>query len=365
MGGADMSDGTWVGLDVHARSVVAGLIDEASGECRTVSAPAVIEELVGWLSGLPAPVRVAYEAGPTGYGLARALEVAKIGCLVCAPSLIARAPGERVKNDRTDAERLARLLRRGELTAVRVPTAGEEALRDLCRARDDARADLMRARHRLSKFLLRHGRIYPKGKAWTTPHAEWVRIQRFAEPASEEAFRHYWAQVLQSTERRQRLDEQIAEAATGPELAAIVGRLCALRGVGAITAVGLCSEVGDWRRFSGRSIGSWVGLTPTEAQSGERRARGPISRRGSRHARWLLVESAWHHRRPLRPSRDLIRRRETQRAEVIQRAERAERRLHRRWRHLEGRRGMRATIVAAAIARELAGHLWSLAVMDD
>ncbi len=248
---------------------------------------------------------------------------------------------------------------------MRVPSPAEEAVRDVVRARDDARADLMRARHRLSKFLLRHGRIYPKGRSWTRPHAAWVRIQRFAEPGAETAFCHYWAQVLAAGERRAALDEQIAELAGSPPLAAVVGRLRCMRGVGEVTAVGLCAEIGDWHRLSGRTIGSWVGLTPLESQSGEHHGRGRISRRGSQHARWLLVESAWHHRRPLRPSPELERRRSGQRPEVIARAKAAERRLHRRWRHLEGRRGMRRTIVAAAIARELAGHLWALAVMDE
>jgi transposase len=360
-----MGDGTWAGLDVHARSVVAGLIDEESGEVRVQAVPHRQDDLVSWLGALPGPVRTTYEAGPTGFGLARALEQAGIACLVAAPGKIPRAPGERVKSDRHDAERLARLLRLGELTAVRVPSPKEEAVRDLVRARDDARRDLMRARHRLSKFLLRHGRIYPKGKAWTGRHAEWVRAQRFGEPAAEAAFSHYWGQVLAGTERRDRIDELITEIAGSDPYRSVVGRLRCMRGIGEVSALSLCAEIGDWHRLSGRTIGSWLGLTPTESQTGERHARGPISRRGSALARWLLVESAWHHRRPLRPSPELECRRAGQPVEAIERARRAERRLHRRWRHLEGRRGMRSTVVATAIARELSGHLWSLAVMDD
>jgi transposase len=154
-----MAEGTWVGLDVHARSVVAGVLDAGSGELRTLRAPVGSAEAVAWLTGLPSPVRVAYEAGPTGYGLARACAAAGIVCTVAAPSKIARAAGDRVKTDRRDAERLARLLRLGELVAVRVPDPVEEAARDLVRAREDARGDLMRARHRLSKLLLRHGLV--------------------------------------------------------------------------------------------------------------------------------------------------------------------------------------------------------------
>jgi transposase len=240
-----MGDGTWVGLDVHARSVVAGLIDEASGEVRVQAVPHRQDELVSWLGALPGPVRATYEAGPTGFGLARALEAAGISCMVAAPSKIARPPGERVKSDRGDAERLARLLRLGELSPVRVPAHHEEAARDLVRARDDARMDLMRARHRLSKFLLRHGRIYPSGKAWTVRHAEWLARQVFAEAASEASFRHYWAQVITLSERRDALDAEIRALASHPDFVAIVGRLSCLRGVGVVTALGLCAEVGD------------------------------------------------------------------------------------------------------------------------
>jgi transposase len=156
-----MTEGTWVGLDVHARKVVAGVLDAATGELKTVRVPAAPAETTEWLARLPAPVRVAYEAGPTGYGLARACAVAGIGCTVAAPSKIPRAAGDKVKTDRRDAERLARLLRLGELVAVRVPEPHEEQARDLVRAREDARGELMRARHRLSKLLLRHGRVPP------------------------------------------------------------------------------------------------------------------------------------------------------------------------------------------------------------
>jgi transposase len=173
-----MSEGTWVGLDVHARKVVAGVLDAGSGELGTLRVPPGSEEIVAWLAGFPGPVRVAYEAGPTGYGLARACAAAGIACTVAAPSKIPRASGDKVKTDRRDAERLARLLRLGELVPVRVPEPHEEAARDLVRAREDARGDLMRARHRLSKLLLRHGLVYD-ATAWTLAHDGWLRRQRF------------------------------------------------------------------------------------------------------------------------------------------------------------------------------------------
>lgn len=358
-----MGEGTTVGLDVHARSVQAFLVDEASGEVAARRAPHRTEELVTWMAALAAPVRSAYEAGPTGFGLARALRGAGIQCLVAAPSRIPRAPGERVKNDRRDAERLARLLRAGELVGVDVPSPAGEAARDLVRAREDARADLMRARHRLSKMLLRHGRVYDQ-RAWTHAHDAWLRRQQLPEPASQAAVVDYYDAVVQARLRRDRLDVAIAELAERPDLAPVVSRLVCLRGVSTLTAVGLAAEIGDWRRLRGATIGAYLGLTPAESQSGARHTRGPITKAGNGHARRLLVEAAWHQRRPPRRSLALERRREGAPPAVRARAEAAGVRLHRRWMHLQ-QRGLRPTIIAVAVARELAGWCWSLAVMDD
>jgi transposase len=360
-----MGNGTFVGLDVHARSVVAGLIDEDTGEVRVRRAPHRTDELVGWLGGLAGPVRVAYEAGPSGFGLARACETAGIDCLVAAPSLIARSPaGRGRKSDVTDAEQLARLLRRGELTGVRVPDPLDEAARDLVRAREDARADLMRARHRLSKLLLRHGLVYEAGRAWTARHEAWLRRQALAHPGARAAFEDYYGAVVHTQLRRDELDRRIHELAATTRFAPAVGRLSCLRGVSTLTAFALCVEIGDFHRLTGATIGAYLGLVPSESQSGARHARGPITKAGNCHARRLLVEAAWHHRRPVRASAVIARRRAGQRPEVAARAEQAGLRLHRRWAHLEGRRGLRSTVVATAVARELAGWCWSLAVME-
>jgi transposase len=360
-----MGEGTFVGLDVHARSVVAGLIDEDTGELRVLGAPHRTDELVGWLGALARPVRIAYEAGPTGFGLARAARAAGISCLVAAPSLIARSPVARGrKSDGADAENLVRLLRRGELTPVWVPEPADEAARDLVRAREDARADLMRARHRLSKLLLRHGRVYEEGRAWTIRHGAWLARQRLDHRGARAAFDDYHSAALAAGLRRDRLDEQITEMAAEPRFAPAVGRLCCLRGVSTLTAFALCVEVGDWQRLSGASIGAYLGLVPSESQSGARHVRGPITKAGNSHARRLLVEAAWHHRRPPRPSAAVERRRAGQHPQVRARAEAASARLHRRWVHLERRRGLRSTLVATAVARELAGWCWSLAVME-
>jgi transposase len=356
-----LAEGTWVGLDVHARKSVAGVLDAASGEVRSVRAPTLPVETVEWLLRFPAPVRVADEAGPTGYGLARACSAAGIACTVAAPSRIQRAPADRVKTDRRDAERLARLLRLGELVAVRVPSPHEEAARDLVRAREDARGELMRARHRLSKLLLRYGLVYAAA-AWTLAHDAWLRRRRFASRPLALAFDESYAAVLQAKTRRDALDQAIAELAAEPPFVEIVGRLCCLRGVSTLTALALTVELGDWQRFQPQSLGPFLGLTPSENSSGERRRLGGITKTGNTHARRLLVEAAWQQRRPLRESATLARRRRGQPAAVCARADQSARRLHQRWHALE-RRGKRRTVVAVAVARELAGHCWALATM--
>jgi transposase len=345
---------TLVGLDVHAAKIVAAVLDGDSGELRSFAMAGESAAAAGFCAGLPGPVRATYEAGPTGYGLARACSAAGIACTVAAPSKIPRAAGDKVKTDRRDAERLARLLRLGELVAVRVPEPHEEAARDLVRAREDARGDLMRARHRLSKLLLRHGLVYD-ATAWTIAHDCWLRRQQFKSRPLVLAFEECYGAVLYAKTRRDALDAAIVELASEPPFAQIVGRLCCLRGVSTLTAVGLTVEIGDWARFRPQSLGPFLGLTPRENSTGEKRSLGAITKTGNTHARRLLVEAAWHQRRPLRASVTLERRRQDQPAAVRARADQSARRLHARWQALEGR-GKRRTIVAVAVARELAGH---------
>jgi transposase len=355
---------TSVGLDVHARSIVAGVLDIETGELRSERLPVAVEAVVGWTVSLPGPVAVAYEAGPTGFGLARALEAVGVRCVVVAPSKLERPPGDRVKTDRRDAERLARLLHIGELPGVRVPTLAEEAARDLVRAREDARADLMRARHRLSKLLLRQGLVF-EGSAWTQAHGRWlggVGLE-FDQPGLRVAFDEAHGAVLAVQARRERLDVAIAELAATPPWAPVVLRLGCLRGVGVLTSFGLAVEIGDWQRFTGATIGAWLGLVPSEQSSGGRRAQGSITKTGNSHARRLLVEAAWHHRKPYRPSRELRARHASQPAVVRERADAGNRRLHQRWCRLDAR-AKRSTISVVAVARELAGWCWSLAVLE-
>jgi transposase len=355
-----MGEGSWVGLDVHARSVVAGVIDQGSGEVRSLRLPPG-QATVAWLQGFPAPVRVVYEAGATGYGLARACAEAGISCVVAAPSRI-RAAADRVKTDKRDAERLARLLRLGEITPVRIPSLEEEAARDLVRAREDARSDLMRARHRLSKLLLRHGLVYD-ATAWTRSHDAWLRRQRFDGGPLAVVFDECYGRMLDAKSRRDTLDKAIAELAAKPPYVDVVERLVCLRGVSTLTAFALTVELGDWHRFRPSSLGPFLGLTPSEHSSGERRRQGAITKAGNSHVRRLLIEAAWHQRPPSRRSITLEHRRAGKPLTVQAQAERSARRLHGRWHALESR-GKPRTIVVVAVARELAGHCWALATMQ-
>jgi len=355
---------TSVGLDVHARSVAAAAIDGASGELIRARLTPAHDHIRDWVQGLPGPVAVAYEAGPTGFGLYRALTAAGVRCEVVAPSKMHKPSGDRVKTDARDALLLARLLRLDEITPVSVPSADQEAARDLVRNREDSRADLMRARHRLSKLLLRHGIVYYDGKAWTDRHDRWLRKQRLDSPASRLAFDSDYDAVQSIASRRDRLDEAITAMATASEFTPLVRRLGCLRGISTLTGFALAVEIGDWQRFTGNSIGSFVGLVPSEHSSGASRAQGSITKTGNAHVRRLLVEAAWHHRTRYAPGAVMRARWDLAPAAARARGDLGNRRLHRRWVRFTDHK-KRSTIANVAIARELAGWCWSLAVMDD
>jgi transposase len=355
---------TSVGLDVHAFSVRAAGLDTTTGQLLEQTLTPSAEHVRDWVRGLPGPAAVAYEAGPTGFGLSRALTAAGIRCEVVAPSKLLRPAGDRVKTDARDAIHLARLLHLDEYTAVCVPTVGAEAARDLVRAREQCRGDLMRARHRLSKLLLRQGLVWDN-TAWTAAHEAWLRSHHFGRRGVQLAFDEALDAVFTVHARRDRLDAAITEmAASDPALAGPVGRLRCLRGVSTLTATGLCVEVADWNRFTGSTIGAYLGLVPSEFSSGARRVQGGITKTGNSQARRLLVEAAWHHRRPLRSSRERARRADGQPAAVRDRAEAGNRRLHQRWTRLD-QRNKRPTVAVVAVARELAGWCWSLATLED
>ena len=357
-------NGASVGLDVHALSVVAHAVDEGSGRVERARLCPDHGEILGWLRQLRGPVRVAYEAGPTGFGLARALADAQIECVVAAPSKLIRPAGDRVKTDARDAAHLTRLLRLGELTAVTVPNAEVEAVRDLVRAREDARADLMRVRHRLSKLLLRYGRVYSGGQAWSGKHELWLRRQCFDDAHTAAAFDHHFDAVLSATAARDRLDEQIVKIAATPRWADAVDRLGCLRGISALTGLALTVEIGDWTRFTGASIGAYVGLVPCEYSSGASRVQGSITKAGNAHVRRLLIEAAWHHRQSYRNPGPTMRARWARVDPALKdRGHAGNRRLHQQWcRFLERKKN--PLVANVAIARELAGWCWSLATLN-
>jgi transposase len=353
---------SWAGLDVHARSVLAVTMDAETGEIRSQRLPGETVKVVEFCCSLPGRTRVAYEAGPTGYGLTRALQAAGIECVVAAPGKIERPSSDRVKTDERDAGRLLRLLMIDGLHAVRVPSIEEEALRDVVRAREDVRGDLMRARQRLSKLLLRHDVLYEDtGSAWTQRHRAWLRAQDLGGGAQITLLDHLGAiDVLES--RREQLEKAIGELIPSSPWAQTVGRLRCLRGVDTLSAIGLCVEIGDFTRFErAAQIMSYLGLVPSENTSGPTRRLGAITKTGSRHARRLLVEAAWHYRKTPAKGQALARRQDGQPAPIIELSWKAQRRLYRVWQRLDTQRGKRRTIVAVAVARELSGFCWAIA----
>ncbi len=286
---------TVVGLDVHATKVVAAVLDVETGQLQCFSMSGETATAAGFCAGLSRPVRVAYGAGPTGYGLARELARRGVECVVAAPSKIPRASGDRVKTDRRDAEHLVRLLLAGKLHPVRVPGPEEEALRDLVGAREQVRVDLMRSRHRLSKLLLRHGIRFDDGKSWTDRHRAWLATVTLPWPAAQSTLLDCQGAIDALCHRRDHLEREILALLPDSPWVTQLRRLRCLRGVDTLTAVGLCSEVGDFERFERPSqLMSYLGLVPCENTTGQQRRLGSITKTGSRHARRLLVEAAWH-----------------------------------------------------------------------
>ena len=356
---------TSVGLDVHARSVVACGIDDDTGELFRARLSPQPEVILAWLRQLPGPVAVTYEAGPTGFGLARFLAGHGLRCVVAAPSKLHRPSGDRVKTDTKDALLLARLLRLGEIVPVAVPTVEQEAARDLVRAREDVRGDLMRARHRTTKLLLRQGIVWSGGTAWTAAHHDWLRRQSFPQPALSIAYDSALETVLLTAGRRDRLDQTIVQMAAEPAWSPVVTRLQCLRGISTLTAFGLAVEIGDWSRFTGANIGAFLGLVPAEDSTGDSRSQGSITKTGNTNARRLLVEAAWHHKKPYRtPSKTLCARWDKAPAAARARGHAGNQRLHQRWQAFD-QRNKRPVVANVAIARELAGWCWSLAMLGD
>lgn len=356
---------TWVGLDVHARSTHAAAIDVVTGELSRMRFGPGVEGPVAWLAELPGPVRACYEAGPTGFGLYRAATAAGLAVQVIAPGKTPRGPSDRVKTDRKDAELLARLLLAGSLTEVVVPPPEIEAARELMRAHDACRRDLMAARHRVSKMLLRHGRVYPQPSTWTTRHRTWLSRQQFDETASELTFADLVASVDGLTARKAALAERLSRLALDERWWPTVARLRCFRGIDTLTAFALHLELGgDWQRFErAPALGAWLGLTPSLTQSGESSRQGSITKTGSTFARRLLVESAWHYSRKPAIGVTLQNRQQGQPDHVLQVANRAQQRLHRVHTRMRAR-GKPHNVIVVACARELACFLWAATTAD-
>jgi transposase len=355
---------THVGFDVHKRTIQVSMLppngarpieweEPNTKEAVTRLARRLVRESRGDVIGC-------YEAGPTGYTFQRQLESLGVHCLVIAPSLTPVKPGSRIKTDRRDARKLAELLRAGLLTEVHPPSESDEALRDLCRCRDDVRIDLGRARHRMSKFLLRRFLIYRQTKHhWGTRHMAWLRALRFEDRASQATFESYLLSIDQLDERLQQIEATLSELAVQEPYREPVAWLRCFRGIDTVTAITIVAELHDFRRFgSARQLMAYLGLVASEHSSGDREQRGPITKTGNRHVRRLLVEAAWHHRHKPRITGPLRKRREGQPVRILAIADRAQERLYHKWITMT-MRGKPQPKIIVAMARELSGFIWA------
>jgi transposase len=356
---------TYVGLDVHKDTIAVALADPARrGEVREygqiANTPSALKTLTAKLSRAGGALRFCYEAGPCGYGIQRQLTAAGHECVVVAPSLIPRKPGDRIKTDRRDAINLAELHRAGELTPVWVPDQAHEAIRDLVRARLAAVRTLRQARQQLSGFLLRHGHHYNR-PAWTLMHRRWLAGLTFEHAVHYIVLEDCIAAIEAATARRDRLEAHIEAALTNWSLAPVVRALQALRGMALVGAATLIAELGDITRFaSPRQLMAYLGLVPSEHSSGGTRRQGGITKAGNGAARRMLIEAAWSYRFPARISREQLLRQEALAKPIRDTAWKAQERLCRRYRKL-AQAGKPPTVVTAAIARELSGFVWAIA----
>lgn len=368
-----MSKIRFVGLDVHAETIAVA-VAEPGGEVRSLGIIGNRLESIRKLLGKLGPVqhlKACYEAGPTGYVLYWQLTQLGVACEVIAPTLVPTKAGDRVKTDRRDAAKLARCYRAGELTAVWVPDAAHEALRDLVRAREAAKKDQLRARHRLGKFLLRHGqRPIDAGKAWTKKYLEWIKTHvRFDQPALEATLAHYLHEVDHAAEQILKLEKAIDEAVAqaSPEIRCVIEALQALRGVAQMTAATIVCELGSLSRFpTPRPLMGYSGLVSREHSSGNRIQRGAITKTGNAHLRRVLVEAAWAYQHRPNVTGFLLRRQKSLALsdEVKHIAWKAQCRLHKRYQTLSAR-GKNKNQIVTALGRELLGFLWAIAVHTE
>jgi transposase len=350
-----------LGMDTSMNTIVVGVLrpgEEVPAVDRIFNDEASIRRLVGRF-GDRGLLSACYEAGPGGYELHRLLSSMGVACEVVAPSLIPKGSSDRVKTDRRDAVRLARLHRAGELTAIRVPSPAEEAVRDVVRARGDLLDDKKRMQLRLNAFLLRHGRVWRGGSKWTCAHRQWISAQRFDEPALREALITYVGGLDAREAELAAVEEALAAWAQREPLAPIVAQLGAYRGIAQLTGVTLAAEVVDWRRFaSARAFMGFSGLIPSEYSSGERTRRGHITKAGPVGVRTALIEAAWTYRHRPAIGATLRRRQHGAGAQTLARSWTAQQRLHGKYTKITGR-GKAPGVAVVAVARELSGFVWA------
>lgn len=366
-----MSKIRFVGLDVHAETIAVA-VAEMEGEVRSIGIIPNNEDSIRRLVKKLGPVeqlRACYEAGPTGYVVYWQLTALSVKCEVVAPTLVPVKAGERVKTDRRDAEKLARSYRSGDLTPIWIPDAAHEALRDLVRAREAAKKDHLRARNRLSKFLLRHGWRRPDGmKAWTKRHMRWIKAEvHFQQLGQEIVVVDYIQEVEHAAARIERLEGMLDEVikSAPAEMQAVIDALQALRGIAQVSAVTILSELGTISRFqTARQLMGYSGLVPSEHSSGERTRRGGITRTGNAHLRRVVIEAAWAYRHRPTIGGVLRRRQEKLSSEIKEIAWKAQHRLHTRYRRLTTR-GKNKQQTITAIGRELLGFIWAIGVQVE
>ena len=355
----------YVGLDVHKKSIEVSVLNGRNAapeiEKALPNEGAKIKSFFDRLK-MQGSVIACYEAGCIGFELQRILESIEVPCIIAAPGLLPRRPGERVKTDRRDARKLARNLRNGEVTPIHIPTREDEAVRDYLRMQGDFKVERKKTKQRMLHFLLRHNLIYTDGNHWTGKHEQWLRALEFDNPVLKETFDEYFFHLKELEEKIGRMKEKIEEIALRDSYREPVAKLKCLKGIETLTALSMVVEVGDFRRFmKAEEFMSFLGLVPSENSSGDKRRQGGITKAGNSHLRRLLVEASWHYRFDRGVGKCLVARRKGQPVCVVSYANKAGKRLSRKFNRLIFR-NKKSQVAVTAVARELAGFVWGLMV---